>query len=80
MKCPQYRYTDFQSALDQPLEHVCRQLETRNQKYFTTKFLFFFLYKFANIKVVIVEYKYQCTRDQLYYSFHSFFLQTKNDC
>ena len=52
MKCHQNRYTDFQSALDQPLEHVRRQLETRTQKHFTTKFPFFFLYKFTNIKVV----------------------------
>ena len=42
-----------QSALDQPLEHVRCQLETRNQKHFTSKFAFFFLYKFANINVNI---------------------------
>ena len=52
MKCHQMRYTDFQSAFDQPLEHIRRQLETRNQKHFTTKFAFFFLNKFPNIKVV----------------------------
>ena len=52
MKSPQNWYTDFQSAIDQPLDHVRSQLETRNQKYFTTKFAFFFLYKFADIKVV----------------------------
>ena len=53
MKCSQNRYTDFQSALDQPLEHVRCQLETRNQKHFTSKFAFFFLYKLANINVNI---------------------------
>ena len=52
MKCPQNRYTDLQPALDQLLEHVRRQLETRNQKHVTTKFAFFFLYKFSNIRVV----------------------------